>query len=1124
MNNTLSIPDRTRISEILDYWHKIEFFTPFDLDARLNECDNWQYQWINVQDLKKDPFAIRQPTIPDDTKVLSSYDLFIGIFKKSEATNICDQFLGATTDEITQIDEEERTDRDGDTCFAKIKLSEDGVPALDKCSVSTLPWALGRVMEQNLSSLSYHSFKAAEKDLEHRLHNWSSIREEGPIKGHEILDFYNDLCDWASFRPNETGYVAVLIANTKSKRPDTKQNQTIANTPSPVTQVSQQTPQASTTDDDEEEEEKEDPGIDILNSLFIRDLELAIDSARSGQVPETLIQYLAIPNESERMDLNGVPGRKKIISEIHIGSTNRGHWFDPPERPMSLMQQFGINLATQSESPLFAINGPPGTGKTTLLRELFAENIVRRARVLANLSKATDAFSDRPSVEVKFPGLRTYKIRPLKPDITGFEMVVASTNNAAVENISVDLPKPKSLNDPWSAQKYLQSVAYKVTAQKTGLKFKPLTAENIPWGLISIKLGNSDNRFNFKTRFLDMPDQRKKKPTSSNVPIPLTIIQWIESYRGPTFEEARLTFCSADEAVNQRIASLQRLDELNRFFTTQSFEAYAKEQIQERDQHRILVSQAHTRFHLEELKKMELESRYVGLRENERLLQQAMPSFWSRLLNTTEARQHREKIRENANAQLAIRSEIDAIVAIENNSKQQLKLAEATLIAAVHQLKAVQSKWESTRSEFDQLTSTLKHSITRSTDHIESVEIQINGFLHDPLLASLRTKLFKAALELHEAWLADVGKHGSGFLGNIYAMARLLEGNMPDDSSFVTPIWQSLFMIAPVISTTFASFADQFKHCGPGSIGWVYIDEAGQAVPQAAVGALWRAKHSIVVGDPLQIEPVFTLPSRLISVLSDLSDFTKNHAYDPDLVSVQKLSDQSNRYGVYLPDEHGEPMWVGSPLRVHRRCINPMFNLSNKIAYNDKMIFGLEKDEKPDCEPIALPSCWIDIGGSVQFKQEVPQQTTFVVQVIMACFCRYGRLPDLYVITPFKAIKKGITQGIKTHFEKDIISQGVNGLKITELKDWCKTRVGTVHTFQGKEEDTVIFVLGVDQQHTGSAEWAARKPNILNVALTRAKRRFYVVGDRALWSRRRYFSWVAEQLPCTAPEEVLEHL
>src|ERR1700733_8179521 len=107
-----------------------------------------------------------------------------------------------------------------------------------------------------------------------------------------------------------------------------------------------------------------------------------------------------------------------------------------------------------------------------------------------------------------------------------------------------------------------------------------------------------------------------------------------------------------------------------------------------------------------------------------------------------------------------------------------------------------------------------------------------------------------------------------------------------------------------------------------------------------------RAKRALILGDPRQIEPVFTVPSKFIAALADLSPYTADGTYSPNQTSVQKLADNSNACGVNLSIERGSAVWVGSPLRVHWRCIEPMFSWSNAIAYNDRMVFDTR--EKSD--------------------------------------------------------------------------------------------------------------------------------------------------------------------------------
>lgn len=63
----------------------------------------------------------------------------------------------------------------------------------------------------------------------------------------------------------------------------------------------------------------------------------------------------------------------------------------------------------------------------------------------------------------------------------------------------------------------------------------------------------------------------------------------------------------------------------------------------------------------------------------------------------------------------------------------------------------------------------------------------------------------------------------------------------------------------------------------------------------------------------------------------------------------------------------------------------------------------------------------------------------------------------------------------------------------------------------------MILVLGSDPARDRARAWAASKPNLINVAVSRARRRLYVIGDRNAWMRHRYFDVLADGLPYGQP-------
>lgn len=128
-----------------------------------------------------------------------------------------------------------------------------------------------------------------------------------------------------------------------------------------------------------------------------------------------------------------------------------------------------------------------------------------------------------------------------------------------------------------------------------------------------------------------------------------------------------------------------------------------------------------------------------------------------------------------------------------------------------------------------------------------------------------------------------------------------------------------------------------FANPGREAPGWSFGDTAGQARPQAAVGALWRTRRAVIVGDPRQLEPVLTLPWSGQKRLCE--QFDVDPQWTPQNGSVQSIADRLNAFGTTLPDLDGSgDTWVGSPLRVHRRCDRLMFEVSNKIAYDGMMV------------------------------------------------------------------------------------------------------------------------------------------------------------------------------------------
>jgi hypothetical protein len=338
-------------------------------------------------------------------------------------------------------------------------------------------------------------------------------------------------------------------------------------------------------------------------------------------------------------------------------------------------------------------------------------------------------------------------------------------------------------------------------------------------------------------------------------------------------------------------------------------------------------------------------------------------------------------------------------------------------------------------------------------------------------------------------------------------------------------------MLVPVVSSGFASFSSLFGELGANTLGWLFIDQAGQAPPQAAVGALWRFRRALVLGDPLQVEPPFSAPIKLIETLARGSQLPLGQETAPHRVSVQNLADAANPLGAQIGSGY-ETQWIGSPLRVQRGRAEPMFSIANEIAYAGKMI-GFDPNDPhkrtPPQDGLDLgASAWVDAPGAAEGKnrQVVAAQIELVQQALMKLYRRTGELPPLYIITPFKNIKAELLARVgKLENWSAALPEGMEPPKKSKLQQWCKTRIGAVHGFQGRQESIVWMLLGCDEQGGAAARWVASKPNVLTVALTRARHRFFMIGAAQVWDGLPYFMAAdAERLPRISTEEFLRRM
>jgi len=660
-------------------------------------------------------------------------------------------------------------------------------------------------------------------------------------------------------------------------------------------------------------------------------------------------------------------------------------------------------------SDIVAVNGPPGSGKSTLLREFVAQQVVKRAAVIAELG---------PDAAFPIRHLRGRDVFSVHPDVSGFEIVVASANNGAVERVA------DVLNEA-------SAVASDVPPTLLGTAGRAL--HDGWWALICLVLGRRDRIRRTAELVAPWPGSGTTNGWEN----------WIAETGLPSWPAALAAFRQAQ----QRVADLTRA---------------ACERGEARERLRPAAQWFDETVGGAPVDWGAHAQRWAAQSTEElNRIEERRPGWLARQFGT---RSWRHWVEEHAGEQTHLRRYRELYVAAEQWTRLD---SSAELDTAA---------WLALNDKAEQ---------ERRPPNVV------------PELEEARIELFIAALRLHGSALAT----RSGALGQTmwnWRLAATSPNKFAADERIA--LWRSLFTVVPVVTTTFASAGRMLRDFGSDGLGSVVIDEAGQSSAHYAVPLLSRARRAVIVGDPQQLEPVVVLEPELLHPV--MSAAHADVRWSPDIVSVQHLADATSLVGTEIANV-GTSTWVGLPLRARFRCASPMFEVSNAISYGGQMIQMRSPDARPQSTLGGIGTTWIDAPLASGERHWGPEDRS----ILLSLLSEFADPPiddELFVITPFRQAMQGARSAIG---ERDRSRSGDRA-----WASWASHHVGTIHTFQGREADTVILMLSSAAKRGRAREWAAVPPNLLNVAVTRARERLVVVGHYDTWSQLSNFDALADCL------------
>ncbi|OCK42150.1 hypothetical protein BA195_11015 [Tenacibaculum soleae] len=374
-------------------------------------------------------------------------------------------------------------------------------------------------------------------------------------------------------------------------------------------------------------------------------------------------------------------------------------------------------------------------------------------------------------------------------------------------------------------------------------------------------------------------------------------------------------------------------------------------------------------------------------------------------------------------------------------------------------------------------------------------------FFYDELDIELRHKSFLLAVHYWEArWLLEtrnvIENNTEKGTGENAIKAKWKRRAM------LTPCFVATFYMAPT-HFLYSQFQGENENGKPifeylplyNFLDLLIIDEAGQVTPEVSIPVFSLAQKAFVIGDLKQIEPIWSIPPKIdvgnltsLNMLQNENDqhYLNQMGFLASSGSIMKMAQNACEFETPLANQKEQ----GLVLLEHRRCNDEIINFCNELAYNGilKPMKGKAKDTQ------VFPSMMAyHVEGFSERKFNSRCNINEVNAIITWLQQNKETIQEAYNVDTIESVL-----GIITPFasQKGELSKALTeaGFKVNDIK------LGTVHALQGAERNIILFSSVYSNQDEGTLFFEKdNKPNMLNVAVSRAKESFILFGDTRIF-------------------------